>query len=79
LFDQNGTRKPRLLKRIALYDLSRLTEEKKLCAKLNGTDSCVFKEFENFLKNQFKVNVQPIAIVTTQDVERGAYAAPSIA
>ena len=70
---------PDYSKRIALYDLSRLTEGKNLCAKLNGTDSCVFKEFENFLKNEFKVKVQPIAIITTPDVERGAYATPSIA
>jgi hypothetical protein len=70
---------PDYLKRIALYDLSQLTEGKNLCAKLNGTDSCVFREFENFLKNEFKVKVQPIAIVTTPDVESGACAAPSIA
>ncbi len=70
---------PDFSKRIALYDLSRLTEGKNLCAKLNSTDSCVFRGFEDFLKDELKVKVQPIANITAPDVERKAYTAPDIA
>ncbi|MBS7639805.1 MAG: hypothetical protein QW600_00140 [Candidatus Bathyarchaeia archaeon] len=41
---------PRLLSRVALYDLSPLREGRKLCLKINETDSAVFREFENFLE-----------------------------
>ena len=70
---------PDYSKRIALYDLSQLTEGKNLCAKLNGTDSCVFQEFENFLKSQLKIKIRPIAIIVTPEVDGGAYAAPTVA
>lgn len=70
---------PDFSKRIALYDFSRLAEGKNLCAKLNSTDSCVFKGFEDFLKDELKVKVQSIANITAPDVERKAYTAPGIA
>jgi hypothetical protein len=70
---------PDYSRRIALYDLSRLTEGKNLCAKFNETDSCVFQEFENFLKSEFKVKMQPIKILATTDFNREVCATPDIA
>lgn len=40
---------PRLLSRIALYDLSLLDRGRNVCLKINETDSVVFQEFERFL------------------------------
>ncbi|MEM1539564.1 MAG: hypothetical protein QXK33_04035, partial [Candidatus Bathyarchaeia archaeon] len=50
---------PELTKRIALYDLSPLSKGKKVCLKLNFTDSLVFNEFENFLREELKVKLKP--------------------
>jgi len=52
---------PDFHKTIALYDLSPLVKGKKSCNKLNHTDSPVFQEFENFLKNELKVELKPIS------------------
>jgi hypothetical protein len=52
---------PNFSKRIALYDLSPLLEGKNLCVKLNHTDSPVFQEFENFLKNELKVELKALS------------------
>jgi hypothetical protein len=46
--------------KIALYDLSPLFEGKNFCIRLNYTDSPVFQEFENFLKNKLKVKLKTI-------------------
>lgn len=70
---------PDYSKRIALYDLSQVTGTKNLCVKLNNTDSSVFHEFENFLQTELNVKVKPIAILASQDVNVGAYPAPTIA
>jgi hypothetical protein len=51
---------PDFYKRVALYDLSPLLEGKSICLKLNHTESFVFKEFENFLKNELNVKVKKI-------------------
>jgi hypothetical protein len=51
---------PAFYKKIALYDLSQLLEGKNLCVKMNYTDSSVFQEFENFLKNELKAKLEPI-------------------
>jgi ABC-type microcin C transport system duplicated ATPase subunit YejF len=51
---------PDFCKRIALYDLSPLLEGKNLCFKFNHTDSLVFQEFENFLKNELNVKIKKI-------------------
>ncbi len=48
---------PELLRRTAVYDLSRAYSGKPLCLKLNETDSRVFKEFENFLEEKLGVEV----------------------
>lgn len=52
---------PDFPKTIALYDLSPLVKGKKSCNKLNHTDSAVFQEFENFLKNELKIELRPIS------------------
>jgi len=70
---------PEYSKTIALYDLSQLTEGKNLCVKLNSTDSCVFQEFENFLKSQLKVKIRSTAIHAAPEVDGGAYTAPIVA
>jgi len=49
---------PDFSKRIALYDLSPLTEGRNTCVKLNFTDSTVFHEFENFLEKEFGVKIE---------------------
>jgi hypothetical protein len=52
---------PDLAERIALYDMNPLFEGKNLCLRLNNTDSHVFKEFERFLKKEFKVKLSPFS------------------
>ncbi len=53
---------PEFSKRVALYDLSPITEGKNTCVKLNYTDSPVFQEFEKFLEKilELKLNSMPI-------------------
>lgn len=51
---------PTLHNRVALYDLSPILEGKNLCMKMNYTDSLVFQEFENFLKDQLKVKLKTL-------------------
>ena len=53
---------PDFASRTALYDLSPLLEGKNTCFKLNLTDSSVFHEFEDFLKNELKVKVKSFSI-----------------
>lgn len=50
--------------KVALYDLSPLSEEKKVCIKMNNTDSPVFEEFERFLRDELKVTFRPFSSVT---------------
>jgi len=47
--------KPQLLKRTAIYDLSGLNDDKRICSKLNKTNSIVFQEFERFLEDTWRV------------------------
>lgn len=49
---------PELHDKVAIYDLSPLLSGKNLCVKLNYTNSPVFHEFENFLKEEFKVKLK---------------------
>ena len=51
---------PDFSKKVAVYDLSHVLEGGKTCIKLNNTDSSVFKEFEKFLKREFKVKIKPL-------------------
>ncbi|MDH7607623.1 MAG: hypothetical protein QHH12_07705 [Candidatus Bathyarchaeota archaeon] len=52
---------PEFSKRVALYDLSPLTEGKNTCVKLNYTDSPVFQEFEKFLEKNLGVKIEQYA------------------
>jgi hypothetical protein len=52
---------PEFSKRIALYDLSYMLEGRKVCVKMNLTDSPVFQEFESFLQKELKIKVKPIS------------------
>ena len=47
-------------RRVALYDLSPLLGGKKLCIKLNHTNSTVFQEFEKFLQEKLGVKLKPL-------------------
>lgn len=51
---------PRLLRRIAIYDLSEVYAGRPVCSKLNETRSMVFHEFEKFLGIEYDIEFQPI-------------------
>lgn len=48
---------PGLAKRVAIYDLNLNDGETSVCSIINETDSAVFKKFENFLSEEFKVKL----------------------
>ena len=52
-------RKPELLNRNAVYDLSKIST-KKVVGRLNKTGSSVFQEFESFLKDELQFELKPI-------------------
>jgi hypothetical protein len=70
---------PDFSKRIALYDLSQIMEPKSFCAKLNKTESHVFREFENFLQNELKVRVITIPSFINQDLSTDSCTVATIA
>lgn len=49
-----------LSRKTALYDLSGVYEGTSQCRKLNKTGSCVFDEFEKFLKDTYGVETKPL-------------------
>jgi len=49
-----------ILKKTAIYDLSEIYKGKSICLKINKTDSQVFKEFEEFLK-ELGVKIVPFS------------------
>lgn len=49
---------PGLAKRIAVYDLNFNNGEKPICSIIDETDSVVFKEFESFLAQEFKMKLK---------------------
>jgi len=51
-------RKPDYSKNIALFDLSPTQHGKNTCIKLNNTDSPIFHEFETYLQNELKLEMQ---------------------
>ena len=51
---------PNLLRRVAIYDLSHVYKGEKFCLKINETESPVFKEFERFLSEKYKIEFKPI-------------------
>jgi hypothetical protein len=52
---------PDFSSKIAFYDMSRLLEGRNVCTKMNHTDSQVFQEFENVLKNELKIKLKPLS------------------
>ena len=46
--------------RTAVYDLSLLLEGEKMCPRLNNTESTVFQEFENFLKQKLHARFEQL-------------------
>jgi len=60
--------------KIALYDLSSLADGKSICGKLNGTDSSVFREFEDFLENEFKIKFEPLSHLDASETQSNACA-----
>ncbi len=50
---------PKLARKIAIYDLSNFYAGNPECLKLNETRSKVFREFENFLKEKWGVELKP--------------------
>ncbi len=51
-------KKPKLLKKNAIYDLSQIYSGKPICIKLNETNSVVFQEFEEFLEKEWKLKIK---------------------
>jgi hypothetical protein len=52
--------KPELKKRTAIFDLSGAYTGENVCRKINETESCVFKEFEQFLEEQWELEFKPV-------------------
>ena len=48
---------PKLIKKAAFYDLSRFYKGEPTCLKINETKSKVLKEFERFLKAEYKIKL----------------------
>jgi hypothetical protein len=54
-------KKPKLLKKNAIYDLSQAyLGGEPVCLKLNETDSVVFQEFESFLEKERKLKLKQL-------------------
>ncbi|MFA5364085.1 MAG: hypothetical protein WC325_02760 [Candidatus Bathyarchaeia archaeon] len=51
---------PELSEKTALYDLSRAYAGENVCRKLNETQSIVFQEFEQFLENEWQIELKKI-------------------
>ncbi len=57
----NGVKEnPELSKKTAIFDLSCAYTREPLCRKLNKTESEVFKEFEQFLEEEWDVIFKPV-------------------
>jgi len=51
---------PELKKKTAIFDLSCVYGGEKVCQKINKTESCVFKEFEQFLEEEWCLEFKPV-------------------
>ena len=51
---------PELTEIIALFDLSRVYTGENVCRKFNETESAVFKEFEQFLEENWDITFKPV-------------------
>jgi len=59
--------------RTALYDLSPLLEGKNICVKLNHTESPVFQEFENFLRDELKIDLKPLPPLFSPEINSESF------
>ena len=50
---------PELTKKTAIFDLSCVYTGENICRKLNETESNVFKEFEQFLEEEWEITFKP--------------------
>ena len=57
----------------ALYDLSPLLEGKNTCVKLNHTESPVFQEFENFLRDELKIDLKPLPPLSSPEINSESF------
>lgn len=57
----------------ALYDLSSLLEGKNMCVKLNHTESPVFQEFENFLRDELKIDLKPLPPLSSPEISSESF------
>jgi len=64
---------PDISRRTALYDLSPLLEGKNTCVKLNHTESHVFQEFENFLRDELKIDLQPLPPLSSPEINSESF------
>ena len=55
--------------KIALYDLSPVLKGEKVCAIMNNTGSHVFKEFEHFLRDELKIKLKPLSLVSDAEIK----------
>ena len=51
---------PELKEKTAIFDLSCVYTGDKVCRKVNETESSVFKEFEQFLEEQWELEFEPV-------------------
>jgi len=54
------TENPELKNTTAIFDLSSAYTGENVCRKLNETESCVFKEFEQFLEEEWNLKLKPV-------------------
>ena len=52
--------KPELRTKTALFDLSLVYNGENACRKINETESSVFKEFEQFLEEEWDIEFKPV-------------------
>ncbi len=51
---------PELRTKTALFDFSHVYTGRKICRKINETESIVFKEFEQFLEEKWSIEFKPV-------------------
>jgi hypothetical protein len=63
--------------RIAIYDLTLVSKGEKACVKLNNTSSPVFQEFERFLKEELKVKLKPVSLLSSAETDSNTIEQPA--
>ncbi len=59
---------PNTSSRVAVYDMSPMMAGRNICARLNQTESTVFREFENFLKSDMKIKLRSFSSLSDTEV-----------